>query len=102
MCAVALGIIGGAFSLSFMALLGAANNWYHYSSPGWMGGRWWRVAVTAAAGFLVGLLRGVTRLPRQDTQADRRCPRRNTSTRPPVGEGTVPSKPVAGSKRDRS
>ena len=31
--------------------------------PGWFGGRWWWIAVTAAAGVVVGLLRRVTRLP---------------------------------------
>jgi len=31
--------------------------------PGWFGGHWWWIAVTAAAGAVVGLLRRFTRLP---------------------------------------
>jgi len=58
-----LGILGGAFSLVFMAFLNFGESWYQYSSPGWMGGHWWWVAVTAAGGLIVGLLRWLTRLP---------------------------------------
>jgi H+/Cl- antiporter ClcA len=62
-CAAALGVVGGVFGLLFMALIGWGNNWYSYSSPGWMGGHWWWVAVTGAAGIVVGLLRMLTHLP---------------------------------------
>lgn len=61
--ACVLGVLGGAFSLAFMTLLGLGESWYDYSSPGWMGGHWWWVAVTAAGGLIVGLLRWLTRLP---------------------------------------
>jgi H+/Cl- antiporter ClcA len=61
--AVVLGVTGGAFGVAFMALVGAGNNWYDYSSSGWMGGHWWWVAVTGAAGIAVGVLRLFTRLP---------------------------------------
>ena len=33
--------------------------------PGWFGGHWWWVAVTVAAGIVVGLLRLLMRLPEQ-------------------------------------
>ena len=61
--ACVLGIFGGVFSLLFIGLLRLGQSWYAYSSPGWMGGHWWWVAVTAAAGVVVGLLRLLTRLP---------------------------------------
>ena len=63
--AVVLGVIGGVFGLLFMALIGFGNNWYDYSSPGWMGGHWWWVAVTGAAGVVVGVLRHLTQLPEE-------------------------------------
>jgi acyl-coenzyme A synthetase/AMP-(fatty) acid ligase len=56
-------VIGGVFGLLFLGLIGVGDNGYSYSSPGWMGGHWWRVAVTGAAGVVVGLLRRVTQLP---------------------------------------
>ena len=63
--AVALGVFGALVSLVFMGVIGVGNNWYTDSDPGWFGGRWWWVAITAAAGVGVGLLRHVTRLPEQ-------------------------------------
>ena len=47
----------------FLGVTGAGNNWYDVSDPGWFGGHWWWVAVTAAAGVVVGLLRSLTKLP---------------------------------------
>jgi acyl-coenzyme A synthetase/AMP-(fatty) acid ligase len=61
--AAVLGVTGGAFGLLFMGLIGVGDKWYSYSRPGWMGGHWWWVAVTGAAGVAVGLLRRVTQLP---------------------------------------
>ena len=61
--ACVLGVFGGAFSLILLGVLHAGEAWYHYSSPGWLGGEWWWIAVTAGAGLLVGLLRALTRLP---------------------------------------
>jgi H+/Cl- antiporter ClcA len=58
-----LGLFGGVVGLLFMGLLAVGESWYVYSSPGWMGGQWWWVAVTAAGGLVVGLLRRLTRLP---------------------------------------
>ena len=37
----------------------------HDSDPSWFGGHWWWVAITAAAGVVVGLLRRLTHLPEQ-------------------------------------
>jgi H+/Cl- antiporter ClcA len=62
-CAAVVGVIGGAFGLGFMWLIDVGNNWYRYSTSGWMGGHWWWVAVTGAAGIVVGLLRWITHLP---------------------------------------
>ncbi|GAA5090067.1 hypothetical protein GCM10025760_15070 [Microbacterium yannicii] len=61
--AALLGVFGGLFGLFFMWLLHLGQSWYAYSSPGWMGGHWWWVALTAAAGLVIGLLRWATRLP---------------------------------------
>ncbi|MGH1550745.1 chloride channel protein [Leifsonia poae] len=61
--ACVLGVFGGAFSLILLGVLHLGEFWYHYSSPGWLGGEWWWIAVTAGAGLLVGLLRALTRLP---------------------------------------
>ena len=58
-----LGVFGGAFGLIFMWLLSLGQSWYSYSTPGWMGGQWWWVAVTASAGLVIGLLRWLMRLP---------------------------------------
>src|SRR4051794_18061565 len=61
--AATLGVLGALASLVFMGVIGVGDNWYVVASPGWFGGRWWWIAVTAAAGALVGLLRRLTRLP---------------------------------------
>ena len=61
--AVALGVVGALASLVFMGVIGFGDNWYVVANPGWFGGQWWWIAVTAGAGVLVGLLRRVTRLP---------------------------------------
>jgi len=61
--AVVLGLAGAVAGLLFMGAIGYGDNWYADPTPGWFGGRWWWIAVTAAAGLLVGLLRRVTRLP---------------------------------------
>jgi H+/Cl- antiporter ClcA len=39
------------------------GKWYSDSDPGWFGGHWWWVAVTAVAGAHVGVMRRLTRLP---------------------------------------
>ncbi len=61
--AAALGVFGGFAGLVFLWVIKSGGNWYTDSRPGWFGGHWWWVAVTAAAGAVVGLLRRLTRLP---------------------------------------
>ncbi len=61
--AVGLGVFGAVAALLFMGLIGLGDNWYTASDPGWFGGQWWWVGVTAAAGVVVGLLRRWTHLP---------------------------------------
>ncbi|MFI6829167.1 chloride channel protein [Kribbella sp. NPDC050241] len=61
--ALGLGVFGAGVALLFMGLIGVGNNWYTASDTGWLGGQWWWVGVTAAAGVVVGLLRMWTHLP---------------------------------------
>ena len=61
--ALGLGIFGACAALLFMGVVGLGNNWYTASDPDWFGGHWWWVAVTVAAGGVVGLLRRLTHLP---------------------------------------
>jgi chloride channel protein, CIC family len=64
MCyAVALGVFGGFAGLVFLWVIKSGGSWYTDSRPGWFGGHWWWVAVTGAAGVVVGLLRRLARLP---------------------------------------
>ncbi len=63
--AVALGVLGAFAGLIFIGVIGFGGKWYVDSHPGWLGGRWWWIAVTAGAGVVVGLLRRLTRLPEQ-------------------------------------
>jgi H+/Cl- antiporter ClcA len=61
--AVVLGVFGAFAALIFVGAIKVGGKWYSDSHPGWFGGHWWWVAVAAAAGILVGLLRQLTRLP---------------------------------------
>jgi H+/Cl- antiporter ClcA len=61
--AVVLGVFGAAAGLIFVGAITFGGKWYSDSHPGWFGGHWWWVAVTAAAGVVVGLVRRLTRLP---------------------------------------
>jgi H+/Cl- antiporter ClcA len=61
--AVVLGVFGAAAGLIFVGVITFGGKWYSDSHPGWFGGHWWWVAVTAAAGVAVGLVRRLTRLP---------------------------------------
>ena len=61
--AVALGVFGAVVGLVFIGVITFGGTWYSDSHPGWFGGHWWWVALTAAAGAVVGLLRRLTRLP---------------------------------------
>ena len=79
--ALVLGVVGGFAGLVFMGVVGFGNNWYVDPEPGWFGGQWWWIAVTAGAGVVVGLLRRLTHLPEHtpgliaDLQAERVDPR---------------------------
>jgi H+/Cl- antiporter ClcA len=61
--AVVLGVFGAFAALVFIGVIKLGSKWYSDSHPGWFGGHWWWVAVAAAAGIAVGLLRRLTRLP---------------------------------------
>ena len=61
--AVVLGVFGAFAGLVFIGVIKFGGKWYSDSHPGWFGGHWWWVAVTAGAGLAVGLLRRLTRLP---------------------------------------
>ena len=63
--AVALGVFGAFAGLVFMGVIDFGGKWYTDADPGWFGGHWWWVAITAAAGVVVGLLRRLMRLPEQ-------------------------------------
>jgi H+/Cl- antiporter ClcA len=63
--AVVLGVFGAIAGLVFIGVIKVGGSWYAASRPGWFGGHWWWIAVTAAAGVVVGLLRRLTRLPEQ-------------------------------------
>jgi hypothetical protein len=61
--AVVLGVFGAFAGLFFIGVIKFGGKWYDDSHPGWFGGHWWWVAVAAAAGVAVDLLRRLTRLP---------------------------------------
>jgi len=64
-CAVLFGVVLAVAALAFLGLLkGGTKLWFTLpSNPDWFSGSLWWVAVTAAAGVLVGGLRRVLRLP---------------------------------------
>lgn len=63
--AALFGVVLACAALVFLALVkGGTNLWFTLpKNPGWLDGRLWWVAVTAAAGVLVGVLRHHFRLP---------------------------------------
>jgi H+/Cl- antiporter ClcA len=61
--AVVLGVFGAFAALIFLGAIKGGGKWYNDSHPAWLGGHWWWVAITAAAGAAVGLVRHLTRLP---------------------------------------
>jgi len=61
--AAVLGVFGAFVGLVSLGAIKFGSRWAADSHPGWFGGHWWWVAVTAAAGAVVGLLRRLTRLP---------------------------------------
>jgi H+/Cl- antiporter ClcA len=79
--AVAVGVLGGFAGWLCLRVIKVGSTWSTASGPGLFGGHWWWVAVTGAAGILVGLLRRVTHLPEkvpglfEDLRAERVDPR---------------------------
>jgi H+/Cl- antiporter ClcA len=63
--AVSLGVFGGFAGLLFLGLIDDCEKWNVDSNPHWFGGHWWWVAVTAAAGLVVGLMHRLLRVPEQ-------------------------------------
>ena len=63
--AAALGVFGGFAGLVFLGVIGDGEKWNVDSNPHWLGGHWWWVAITAAAGLIVGLLHRWLRVPEQ-------------------------------------
>ena len=63
--AALFGVVLAFASLAFLGLVkGGTNLWFTLPEhPGWLDGSLWWVAVTAAAGVLVGVLRRLFRLP---------------------------------------
>jgi len=63
--AVVFGLVLAFAALAFLGLVkGGTKLWFTLpKNPGWFSGHLWWVAVTAAAGVLVGVLRRVFRLP---------------------------------------
>ena len=63
--AVILGVFGAFAGLVFVGVTGGGGKWYTDSNPHWLGGHWWWIAVTVAAGVAVGLLRRLMRVPEE-------------------------------------
>ncbi len=58
-------VFGGFAGLVFLGVVSHGEKWNVDSNPHWLGGHWWWVAVTAAAGLIVGLLHRWLRVPEQ-------------------------------------
>ena len=63
--AIALGALGAFAALVYLGAIKFGVRWGTGFRPGWLGGHWWWVAVTVAAGLVVGLLLRLTRLPEE-------------------------------------
>ena len=61
--AALLGVFGAVAGLIFIGVTGLGEVWYGESGLGWFEGNLWWVAVAAAAGLLVGILRKVFHMP---------------------------------------
>lgn len=61
--AAALGLFGALAALIFLGIIGQGSKWYSDANSGWFGGHWWWLAVTVAAGVVVGLLHRLMHLP---------------------------------------
>jgi chloride channel protein, CIC family len=75
--AAVLGVFGGLAGLAILRVIALGGRWYTDARSGWFGGHWWWIAITGAAGVLVGLLRRLTGLSAKvpslfdDLRADR-------------------------------
>lgn len=56
-------MFGALAGLVSLGAITSGGRWITSSRPGWFGGHWWWVAVTAGAGVVAGVLRRLTRLP---------------------------------------
>jgi H+/Cl- antiporter ClcA len=61
----ALGVFGAFAGLFSLGIFKFGERWSTASNARWLGGHWWWVAVTAAVGLVVGLLRRLTHLPEE-------------------------------------
>ncbi len=61
--AAVLGVVGAFVGLVFLGVVKVGSRWFDVTNVGWFGGQWWWVAVTAAAGLVVGVLHLVMGLP---------------------------------------
>lgn len=60
---ILLGVSGAIAGLVFLGFTGLGEDWYGSTGIGWFEGHLWWIAVAAAAGLLVGLLRRAFRMP---------------------------------------
>lgn len=61
--AAVLGVVGAVAGLVFLGVTGVGADWYGDPGLGWFDGEWWWVAVAAAAGLVVGVLRRLFAMP---------------------------------------
>ena len=58
-----LGVVGAVAGLVFLGVTGIGADWYGEPGLGWFDGEVWWIAVAAAAGLIVGVLRRVLAMP---------------------------------------
>ncbi|MGH1562140.1 chloride channel protein [Mumia sp. DW29H23] len=61
--AVVFGVVLAFGGLVFLAIVENGDFWGDPDGNGWWGGHWWWIAVTGAAGLVVGLIRRLTHMP---------------------------------------
>lgn len=64
--AAVLGVVLAFGGLAFLGVTNAGDFWFDSADNGWLGGQLWWVAVTGAAGVLVGLLRRAFKMPEHE------------------------------------
>ena len=91
--AALFGVVLAFASLAFLGLVkGGTNLWFTLpKNPGWFDGSLWWVAVTAAAGVLVGVLRRLFRLPAKLPGTVQELQGRSVSS-PPRSRRRLPSR----------